>query len=343
MSIQHLVAVGVDPHADTLCAAAVDSAGNRVWDVTVANTASGITELMGRLDGDRVIWAIEGTGTFGRDLCDRLLRRGEVVREVPTRLTGRLRRRSGFSKTDRGDATAIARAALTEPLAGVSHHPVLEALRVLVRQRETLVNAQTRAFNRLRAHLRELDPATARTLGRIRTRHTLEQLGRLATDYPNPHHRALQLAIRLDAEEALERLRRIRQLDTEIRAVLPEAGHQLMGITGIGAIGAATILAHTGIIDRFPTEGHYARHAGTAPLDASSGRQQRHRLNRYGNRTLNKTIHIAIVTQLSQHGAAHHYVTRRISQGKTKPEAIRAAKRHITRHIYRTLKHHPLT
>jgi hypothetical protein len=120
MSIQHPVAVGVDPHADTLTAAAVDSAGHRLWDITVANTQAGIGGLIRRLDGQRVTWAIEGTGTFGRELCDQLLRRGDTVREVPTRLTGSLRRRSGFSKTDRADATTIARAALTEPLARVS-------------------------------------------------------------------------------------------------------------------------------------------------------------------------------------------------------------------------------
>jgi transposase len=344
MSIQHPVAVGVDPHADTLTAAAVDSAGHRLWDITVANTQAGIGGLIRRLDGQRVTWAIEGTGTFGRELCDQLLRRGDTVREVPTRLTGSLRRRSGFSKTDRADATTIARAALTEPLARVSHHPTLEALRVLIRQRETLVNAQTRAFNRLHTHLRELDPATARTLGRIRTRQVLQQLAQTPiTDHPDPHRHALQLAIHLDAEEALQRLGYIRRLDSEIRRILPDPGHQLMTIPGIGVIGAATILAHTGDINRFPTEGHYARHAGTAPLDASSGRQQRHRFNRWGNRTLNKTIHIAIVTQLAQHQDAYHYLTRRLTEGKTKPEAIRAAKRHLTRRIYRILKQHPLT
>ena len=150
-------------------------------------------------------------------------------------------------------------------------------------------------------------------------------------------------AIRLEAEAALERLDWIKQLDKEIRHTLPPTGHQLMKIEGIGMIGAATIIAHSGNITRFPTEGHYARYTGTAPLDASSGRQQRHRLNRWGNRTLNKATHIAIITQLQRKGKAHHYIQRRITEGKTKKEAIRAAKRHLTRHIYRTLKQHPLT
>ncbi len=114
-----------------------------------------------------------------------------------------------------------------------------------------------------------------------------------------------------------------------------------MRIQGIGLVGAATIIAHSAPISRFPTEGHYASYNGTAPLDASSGRQQRHRLNRWGNRTLNKTIHIAIVTQLAHRGEAHHYLTRRTTETKT--EAIRSAKRHLSRRIYRTLKNNPLT
>ena len=343
MSIQPVVAVGVDPHADTLSAAAIDTTGVVVWDLTVPNTPEGIDELIGRLNGDDPRWAIEGTGTFGRALCDRLLGSGATVSEVPTRLTARLRQRAGNRKTDPGDATAIARAAITDPLAGVTHHPVTEALRILVGQRETLVRAHTQSLNRIRARLRELDPTLERSIGRIRSRDTLTRLTRLAPNTINPHHQALAITIGIDATECLTRRDRIRQLEAEIAKVLPQGGHALQTIVGIGPIGAATIVAHTADIGRFPTEGHYASYCGTAPLDASSGRQQRHRLNRWGNRTLNRVIHTAIITQLSRTGQAHHYIARRLTQGKTKNEAIRAAKRHLTRRIYRTLKQHQLT
>jgi transposase len=343
-SIQHPAVIGVDPHVDTLSAAAVDPAGAVMWDTTVDNTTIGIRDLIAQVNGPAVLWAIEGTGTFGRALCDRLLATGHLVREVPTRLTGRHRSRSGFGKTDRGDAAAIARAGLADPLAGVTHHPVCETLRIYTRQREALVRSQVRALNRIRARLRELDPDTERTMGRLRNKTTLTGLANYPyRDTGDSYHAALVTAIRIDAGNWLIRYHQIRQLVTDIRSVLPEAGHALMGITGIGLIGAATIIAVTGSIDRFSTEGHYARYCGTAPLDASSGRNQHHRLNRWGNRAVNRVLHTAIITQLARHGDAYHYVNRRIKEGKTKSAAIRAVERHLNKNIYRLLKQHPLT
>jgi len=344
MPIQQAICIGVDPHVDTISVAGVNRAGTVVVEATVPNRTDAINKLILRLAAHgNARWAIEGSGSLGRLLTDRLLASNAEVYEVPTRLTARLRLRNGYAKTDRIDAAAIARFSLSEQLPRVDHHPVVEALRVLWGQRETLVIAQVQAVNRLRARLRELDPDKAASLSRLRSRHHFETLSQHQTKDPNPHQRALNLAIRLDAQEALGRIDRISQLETEITAVMPPAGHKLMEIQGIGMIGAAAIIGHTGNITRFPTEGHYARYTGTAPLDASSGRQQRHRLNRWGNRNLNKVIHIAIVTQLQRKGDAHHYTNRRTTDGKTKQEAIRAAKRHLARRIYRTLKAHPLT
>lgn len=327
MSIQHPAAVGVDPHADTLSAAAVDPAGAVIWELTVANSPDGIEQLLTRSNMTRPRWAVEGTGTFGRALTDRLLQADGSVWEVPTRLTSRLRRRAGFGRNDRADAITIARAALSEPLAAVTHHPHTEALRVLIRQREALVKAQVQAVNRIRARLRETDPAAARSLGRLRSQTTLNSLSQHTTASDNPHHQALSLTIRLDATATLTRHQQIHSLQTRIRQLLPPGGHALMNIPGIGIIGAATLIAHTGDIRRFPNDAHYAAYCGTAPVDASSGRQQRHRLNRWGNRALNRVIHTAIITQLQQHGPATSYITRRLQEGKTKPEAIDAARR----------------
>jgi transposase len=340
MSIQPVVAVGVDPHVDTIAVAGVDGLGAVVWESTAPNTPGGIAGLVGSAGSE--VWAVEGSGALGRLLADSLIGRGVSVFEVPTRLTARLRLRAGFSKSDRADAAAIARMALAETLPPVDHDPIIEALRVLVGQRESLVKGQVEASNRIRARLRELDSEAARRLPRLRGRAMFEAiLERLPEADPDPHRQALIVATGLQAQECIDRIGRIRRLEAEIRKVMPPGGSKLMEIPGIGLITAAMILAATGNIDRFPTEGHYARYAGTAPLDASSGRQQRHRLNRWGNRSLNQAIHIAVVTQLQRGGQSHHYITRRIAEGKTKQEAIRAAKRYLTRHIYRTLKQHP--
>ncbi len=345
MTIQHPIVVGVDTHADTLSAAGVDRNGVLVWEQTVPNSPAGITQLLETHPLDGEVWAIEGTGSHGRSLCDRLLAEGSRVREVPTRLTAQLRTRSGFAKSDPIDATVIARYGHSEPLATPKRHPTTEALRVLLGCRESLVTAQVRAVNRLVAALRELDPAVARSMGRIRSRRHFTQLTALVNPHGpgDPHRQALTDVIRLDAAGCLQRLEHIKELQVRIQQLLPNAGRALMAIHGIGLIGAATILAATGEITRFPTEGHYGRYAGTAPLDASSGNNTRQRLNRYGNRTLNRVIHTAIITQLRQGGEAATYTTRRISEGKTKNEAIRAAKRHLTRRIHTTLKNNPLT
>lgn len=343
-SIQPLVVVGVDSHADTLAASGINSGGVEVFHCEVPNTLEGVEELMSRVNSDPVLWAIEGTGTFGRGLCDKLLGNGFDVVEVPTRLTARHRSKAGHNKTDKGDATAIARAALIDECAKVSHHVVCEALRILVTQRYSLVSAQVEASNRIRARLRELDPELVRTVKRLRSKKAFEALANIDVgDTTNPYRVALGHVIALEATNWLTRRDQISHLETMMKDVLPVSGHALMEHEGIGLIGAATIVAHSGDIARFATDGHYASFCGTAPLDVSSGRQERHRLNRWGNRAINKVFHMAIVTQLSKRGEAHAYVTRRVAQNNTKKEAIRAAKRKLNRRVYRTLKKHPLT
>lgn len=337
--------VGVDPHLDTLAAAVIDQTGRVLWEGTVANTDHGISELIAATRGwGPGVWAIEGTGSWGRHLAGRVTATGGQVREVPTRLTARLRRREGPGKTDQADARSIARAALHTQLPQPQRHPLTEALRILTTQRKALIHQQVQAANRTRAHLNELNPEHTATLPRIRGLHTWQQLTcQNLNPTTSPYQQALVEAIRQDARQAIQRHQEIRRLDQHIRHLIPPAGQALMNITGIGTIGAATILAHTGNIQRFPTHHHYASWCGTAPLDATSGRQQRHRLNRHGNRSINQTIHTAVITQLARNGPAAHYINRRLTEGKTKTEAIRAAKRHLTRHIYHTLKTHPLT
>lgn len=342
--IQPLVVVGVDPHADTLAASGVDAGGVELFHLEVDNTTEGIEQLIGHVNGDPVQWAIEGTGTFGRALCDRLLAGGWDVTEVPTRLTGRHRSKAGNSKTDKGDAQAIARASLVDDCAQVSHHPVCETLRILVTQRKSFVDTQVETVNRIRARLRELDPDSALTQKRLRSKAVFQGLADLdRDDDADPYKTALRHVIALDASNWLTRNDQIRQLEASMKENLPASGKALMELEGIGLIGAATLVAFTGNIGRFPTDDHYASYCGTAPLDASSGRQQRHRLNRWGNRTLNSVFHTAIITQLAHRGEAHRYVTRRITENKTKKEAVRAAKRKLNRRVYRTLKQHPLT
>jgi transposase len=340
---QHVSAVGVDSHKDTLAVAGVDGASAVVFTCEVPNTTGGMNDVIGRVDR-AVVWGIEGTGGYGRGLCDRLIGDGRLVVEVPTRITGRYRAQAGHAKTDKGDSVAVAQAVLRDRCAGVTHESVPEALRVLVRQRETLVHGQTAGINRVRARLVELDPDVEKTLKRIRGITMYTRLSQWPSETTgDPWRAALVSVIRIDGANCATRLRQIQALEKTITEIMPKAGLALQETVGIGLVGAATIIANTRGIDRFPTEGHYGRYCGTAPLDVSSGRQEHHRLNRFGNRDINTVLQTAILTQLRLNGEGAVYINRRMTEGKTKNEAIRAAKRHLSKRVYRTLKRNNLT
>jgi transposase len=123
-------------------------------------------------------------------------------------------------------------------------------------------------------------------------------------------------------------------------AVAVEASSTLLtDIVGVGPIGAATIIGYTKDVSRFPTRGHYASYNATAPIEASSGGHTRHRLNLRGNRILNHAIHIAAVTQLRHDTNGRAYYQKKIVEGKSSKEAIRALKRRISDAVYQHLRH----
>ncbi len=336
--------MGCDPHLDTLAAAVVDSNGAELAVLTVANTDLGWDQLVRLCEQHQVrTVGIEGASGYGRRLAQTLTGAGIGVKEVPTRLTARTRRVDGAGKSDPGDARTIGRAVAR----GEGHTWVddtgLETLRVLTNRRDQLVTVQTADINQLRALLAEIDPETAARLPRLRSRKSLIRIAR--TEYAGDSHReTVARLIRAIAADCEHRLEQIRDLEQSMREVMPPVGWALIDqIHGCGIIVAAQLLSQLAGADQFATDAKLAAWAGTAPLDASSGRQQRHRLNRGGNRQANRAIHTIIITQHQQRGDAHHYITRRISEGKTPKEAIRAAKRHATRRIWKILHHHGLT
>lgn len=136
----------------------------------------------------------------------------------------------------------------------------------------------------------------------------------------------------------------VRRFDSQLVAIneriveaVMASGTTVTDIHGIGPLGAAIILGHTGDIGRFPTSGHYARYTGTAPIAASSGPTQRHRLNPRGNRQLNRALHVAAVTQVRNDTAGRAYYRRKLDEGKSRKEALRALKRQIAKVVYRHL------
>lgn len=335
---------GCDPHLETVTVAVVDSAGGGVETVTVPNSARGweqTVELCQRWEIEVV--GIEGASGFGRCLAQTLNQAGIRVREVPTRLTARLRRVDGAGKTDPGDARTIARAVSRGEGNDWTDDPWLETIRVLSVRRDHLVVDQTADINQLRALLTGIDPMTAARLGRLRSVRSFQTLTRYTTD-GDPHLNVVVELIHQIATTCLDRLSLIRQLEHQLDQHMPPTGRALIDqIPGCGVVTAAQLLAQLAGTDHFATPAKMAAWAGTAPLDVSSGKQQRHRLNPGGNRQANRAIHTIITTQARHHGQAHHYINRRMSEGKTRREATRAAKRHLTRRIWKILHTTQLT
>ncbi len=336
--------MGCDPHLDSFTVAVTDPTGRAVETARFPNRPQGwkaAAETCRRYQVARV--GIEGASGYGRLLARVLSRAGVCVLELPTRLTARMRRIDGAGKSDPGDAVAIARAVTRGEGAVWVDDPALETIRVLTHRREELVRHQTQEVNRLRALLAQIDPERVQQMGRLRTIAGFTALARVAYR-GDPHRKAISGLIRQAASDCLHRFHQIRQLEQTLKEVMPPLGWAIIDqVQGAGVITAAQLLAEIAGSAGFASHAKMAAWAGTAPLDVSSGRQQRHRLNRGGNRQANRAIHTITLTQLRHHGPAATYINRRIQEGKTRKEAIRAAKRHITRTIWKIIHNPNLT
>jgi transposase len=338
-----MIVIGADTHKRTYTLAAVDAGTGRVLAVrTVRADGDGMLEAWRwahRLDRARA-WAIEDCRQVSGRLERCLVGQGERVVRVPPNLMGQSRRgerRPG--KSDEIDATAVARAALREGVdslpAAVLDERALE-IRLLVDHRTDLVAERTRHQNRLRWHLVELDAELeaslpARALDRERW------LARIAR-----HLAAMPQSAR--ARVARDELRRIRELtraeralERELTAAIRALHPRLLAEAGVGAIIAATLIGRTAGAQRFPTDGHYARQAGVAPIPVASGRNDRVRLSRGGDRQLNCALHTIAITRARICPETRAYLDRKLAQGKTRPEAYRCLKRHLARRVWRLL------
>ncbi len=209
-------------------------------------------------------------------------------------------------------------------------------IRVLGDYRDQIICERTRMINRLRWHLVTIAPDLEAQVGpaalkgpRICARLT-RQLARL------PQSPRLRVAKRL-LKRISEIGREERELLADLSGLIDAHAPQLLAQPGCGTVTAAIIIGHTAGAKRFPTDGHFARHAGTAPIPASSGNTQRHRLHRGGDRQLNRAIHIIALSRARTDPETRAYLDRKHTEGKTKREAIRCLKRHLARRIWRLL------
>jgi transposase len=292
-----MVTIGVDTHTGTLAASAIDSAGRELGAQTFRNDRHGHQNLLrwAKTFGGERRFGIEGSGSYGAALARLLAAADETAVEVPAILTQRERRhlrRAG--KSDPGDALAIARVALREQgLGPVKLAGLAEDLKLLVDARDQRVFERTRAANRLHAYLVVMEPGAAAQVGNLRAACHLAAARRLIARSDGTR---AQLA-RTELGHVRTLSAEIRELERQIRALVGSSGSRLPAIKGVAEITAAKILGETGNPTRFRSSPAFAAVSGTAPIPASSGKTSRHRLNRGGNRQLNRALHTVAVVQ----------------------------------------------
>lgn len=342
-----VVMLGVDVHKDTHTTVAANEVGKQIGERVVRATDAGHSRLVAWARQhftdqdypDGRVWAIEDCRGVSARLERALLAAGERVVRVPPKLMAGARDSARTrGKSDPIDALAIARAALREPnLPAAEHDETSRELKLLVDHRENLVGERTRMLNRLRWFLHELDPELsipARRLHQLRRLDALAQWLAERADSGMVARLAAELVVDVRALSV-----RINALEKEITARADVAAPRLIAVPGVAGLTAAKIVGETANVARFRSEACFAMHAGAAPIPASSGRTNRHRLARGGNRQLNAALHRIAITQIRlTDSTGQVYYQRRRANGDTSMEALRALKRRLARLVFNRLQ-----
>ena len=315
------VIIGVDPHKLSATIEVVDQHERLLGSGRFTTDQAGYAAMRtyAKAWPDRV-WAVEGANGAGRPLAQRLLEAGEQVVDVPAKLAARVRLfDTGHNrKTDALDAHSIAIVAVrTTGLRVLQVDGELEALRMLTDRREALTRRRVQTVEPAAGLLAELLPGQAKKDLTARQAKAM-----LAT--VRPRDIAGKTRRRIAAEELAELVAveaKMKKATAELKAMVLARGSQLMDIHGVGPVVAARILADVGDVARFADRNRFASWTGTAPLDASSGEQNRHRLSRAGNRRMNHMIHIAAITQIRHDTDGRAYYRRKRAEGKKPLEA----------------------
>jgi transposase len=331
---------GVDTHLDQHVAAALDDVGALLGVESFPATTAGYRDLHGWLSGFGELTAVgvEGTGAYGVGLARFLHRASVKVIEVD-RPNRQVRRRHG--KSDPLDAVEAARAALSGRASGIAKTAdgTVEAIRVLLVAKRSARAARTKALTQIR-HLGFCAPDALRD--QLRDVPVAAIAGRVAAMRPRPDGdvvtHSTKTALKVLGRRVLGLDDELDRLDLLLEGLVTVAAPQLLGLHGVGPDTAATLLVAAGDnAERIRTEAAWASLCGVAPLQASSGRTTRHRLNRGGNRQANHALWRIVITRMSSDPRTRTYVARRLDEGLTKPEIIRVLKRYVARETWRHL------
>jgi transposase len=340
------VILGVDTHADVHVAALLTAVGVLAATASFAATAAGYRTLLAWARGHGPVRraGVEGTGSYGVALTRHLRRAGVQVVEVhrPDRAA---RRRRG--KTDAVDAEAAARAVLdgrATVTPKTADGPV-ESLRLLKLAKDSAVKARTQAINQLTAVLVTADPALREALAGLGRAALIRRCAQLPDPDPTTADgvaATVVYTLRLLAGRIQHLTGETDELTRRIRTVLADHAPQLLQRRGVGPDSAAALLITAGDNpDRLATEAAFAALCGASPIQASSGKTTRHRLNRGGDRQANAALYRIAVTRLRCDQPTGAYIDRRTAQGKTRREALRCLKRYIAREVYSLIRNGP--
>jgi transposase len=332
------VIIGVDPHKATHTAVAIDRTEAELARARVRATRKQVPQLLRWAEplGERT-WAVESAGGLGYLLSQQLVAVGETVLDVPSTLAARIRvLGSGRSdKNDPNDALSVAIAALRTPaLREVVAAEHSEVLRLLAKRNIDIGNHRTRVVCRLHNLLMELAPGGIAK--ELNASDAVALLDRIAPTTPAEAARRDQ-AVELLAD--VQRLdEQLKQSHRRIRTAVAASETTLTELFGVGPIIACYLIGFTGDIARFASRDAYAAYNGTAPVERSSGGRVVHRVSQRGNRRLNHALHLAAICQIRQPSSEGRvYFERKLAEGKTKKDAIRSLKRHISNAVYRQL------
>ena len=342
MGFEATLVAGVDTHKDSHVLCVLDGLGRKVHEGVYPATAGGYDEIsraIGPADGCMVV-GIEGTCSFGAGLSARLSHLGYNVVEVLR--PKRDKRRRGSGRNDYVDAERAARDAAASNGVSIpkSRDGWSEAARPLLCARSMLVGTQTRVSNLVKSLIDTAPEPIREKYSKLGNASMMAALSRkrkptgdLVTDGP-------MSALRSMAKTWIEAADKAAELESAIEGLVRREAPALLEVNGCGAISAATLgIAAGDNPGRMGSEAAFAMLCGASPIEASSGRTVRHRLNRGGNRKANQALHSIVINRMRYDERTSEYVERRTSEGKSKREIIRCLKRYVAREVYRALLH----
>jgi transposase len=338
------VILGVDTHLDFHVAVALDHLGRRLGEASVPTTPKGYQKLLRWAEGFGPVRCagVEGTSSYGAGLARYLRARGIEVLEVerPERRR-RGSRRNLQKKSDPSDAEAAARAVLAGESSGVpkSGDGTVEMIRTLRAARRSAMKARTQAANQLQALRVTAPEQLRRRLSGLSTKELVSVAARFRlADDPRDVPTATRFALRSVARRYEALSREIDELEAHLDRLVGQVAPELVSLPGIGTDNAATLLVVAGDNpQRLRSEASFANLCGVAPIEASSGKVVRHRLNRGGNREANRALYMTCLARMRWDLRTQEYVARRTQEGKSKREIIRCLKRYVAREVYRVL------